>query len=216
MGYNQFGNRCNEIRSQKLPSGSDISSDNYARYAGKILRVNRDGSIPSGNPLFAGVRSHIFTIGHRNPQGLVLQKNPTDGTIYPTPANGGRLFSSEHGPRTDDEINIVESGKNYGWPYIAGYLDDINYEYVIWSTSSQCGSTGYNENAIPPGAMIRQESDSTISNFQPPLSTLYTVCTPLPVATCNAGGTDWMKFPTIAPSSVDFYNVNAGTGIPNL
>jgi len=215
MGNNQFGNRCSEIRSQKLPSSSDISSDNFARYSGKILRLNRDGSIPSTNPLWIGVRSHIYTIGHRNPQGLVWQKNPTDGTAYPTPASGGKLFSSEHGPRTDDEINVIESGRNYGWPYIAGYLDNNNYEYIIWGTSSQCSSTGYTENAVPPGAMIRQETDTSISNFEPPLSTLYTECTPLPVSTCDAGETNWMKFPTIAPSSIDFYNVNAGTGIPN-
>jgi hypothetical protein len=62
--------------------------------------------------------------------------------------------------------------------------------------------------------MIRQETDTVLTNFQPPLSTLYTVCNPLPVAVCNAGGTDWMKYPTIAPSSIDFYPVNSGTGIP--
>jgi aldose sugar dehydrogenase len=137
-----------------------------------------------------------------------MAKEPTDGTTYPTPTNGGKLFSSEHGPRTDDEINVIEGGKNYGWPYIAGHLDNNNYEYVIWSTSSESSSTGYNENAKPPGALTRQETDTTISNFQPPLSTLYTACNPLPVSTCDAGGTNWMKFPTIAPSSVDFYHVN--------
>jgi hypothetical protein len=125
------------------------------------------------------------------------------------------LFSSEHGPRTDDEINVIESGKNYGWPYIAGYLDNLNYQYIIWATSSACGSTPYNENAIPTGALVRQENDSALTNFKPPLSTLYTECSPLPLSTCDAGGTNWMKYPTIAPSSIDYYNVNAGTGIPD-
>ena len=214
LGYNQFGNRCNEIRSQKVPTAAQVTAGNYSMYAGKTLRINTDGSIPATNPLFAGVRSHIYTIGHRNAQGLVTQKSPTNGLVFPTPAPGGILFNSEHGPRTDDEINIIESGKNYGWPYIAGYLDNINYSYVIWATSANCASTGYNENAIPAGAMIRQETDTVLTNFQPPLSTLYTVCNPLPVAVCNAGGTDWMKYPTIAPSSIDFYPVNSGTGIP--
>jgi aldose sugar dehydrogenase len=214
LGYNQFNNRCNEIRSQKLPSAAQIAANNYSLYAGKTLRINQDGSIPATNPVFAGVRSHIYTIGHRNAQGLVTQKSPTNGLVFPTPAAGGKLFNSEHGPRTDDEINVIEGGKNYGWPYIAGYLDNINYEYVIWVTSTSCSSTPYNENAIPTGALIRQETDSILSNFQPPLSTLYTVCNPLPAAVCDAGGTNWMKYPTIAPSSIDFYNVNSGTGIP--
>jgi PQQ-dependent dehydrogenase (s-GDH family) len=214
-GFNQFGNRCNEILSQKLPSAANISAANYSRYSGKILRINRDGTIPSTNPFFAGVQSHIYTIGHRNPQGLVTQKSPTNGLTYPVPATGAKIFSSEHGPRTDDEINEIQSGKNYGWPYISGYLDNINYQYVIWATSGSCNSTPYNENAIPAGALIRQESDSVLTNFQPPMSTMYTVCNPLPVAVCNAGGTDWMKYPTIAPSSVDFYPVSSGTAIPN-
>jgi len=177
--------------------------------------MNRDGSIPADNPVFNGVRSHVFTLGHRNPQGLVTQKTPTDGLSYPVPASGGKIFSSEHGPRTDDEINVIIGGKNYGWPYIAGYLDNLNYEYIIWATSTACASTPYNENAIPAGAMIRQESDSALTDFQPPLSTMYTDCAPLPLSTCDAGGTNWMKYPTIAPSSVDYYNVNSGSGIPN-
>ena len=145
---------------------------------------------------------------------MVTEKAATNGLTYPTPVAGGKLFNSEHGPRTDDEINLIESGKNYGWPYISGYLDNINYSYVIWASSGNCASTPYNENAIPAGALIRQETDSVLTNFQPPLSTLYTVCNPLPLAVCNAGGTDWMKYPTIAPSSIDFYHVNNGMGVP--
>jgi PQQ-dependent dehydrogenase (s-GDH family) len=215
QGYNQFGNRCNEIRSQKVPSAAQIAAGNYSYYSGKVLRINPDGTIPPDNPVFAGVRSHIYTIGHRNPQGLVTEKTATDGASFATPAPGGRLFSSEHGPRTDDEINILEAGGNYGWPYIAGYLDNLNYVYIIWATSASCASTPYSENTIPAGALIRQETDSVLSNFREPVSTLYTVCNPLPVSVCNAGGTDWMKYPTIAPSSVDYYAVNGGLGIPN-
>ncbi|MDX2047843.1 MAG: PQQ-dependent sugar dehydrogenase [Chitinophagaceae bacterium] len=215
MGYNQFGNRCNEIRSQKLPSGADISSNNYSRYSGKILRINFDGSIPSDNPSFAGVQSHIFSIGHRNPQGLVWQKNANNGATYPTLTPGGKLFSSEQGPRTDDEINVIESGKNYGWPYISGDLDNTNYQYIIWATSSQCGSTTYDEDNVPPGAMVRDENDTILTNFQPPLKSLYTVCTPLPISACDAAATNnMMKYPTIAASSIDFYNLNSGAGIP--
>lgn len=216
LGANQFAGKCNEIRSQKLPTAANISSASYSRYSGKILRLNRDGSIPATNPVFDGVRSHIFTIGHRNPQGLVTQKAPTDGTQYPVPVPGGKIFSSEHGPRTDDEINEIIGGKNYGWPYIAGYLDNINYRYVIWATSASCSFTNYDEAAIPAGAMIRNETDSVLTNFQPPLSTLYTVCNPLPASACDASAINNMfKFPTIAPASIDYYANSTGSAIPN-
>jgi PQQ-dependent dehydrogenase (s-GDH family) len=215
-GANQFANRCSSILSQLLPTAAQLSASNYSYYSGKVLRICRDGSIPSDNPVMGGLRSHIFTMGHRNPQGLVWQKNPTTGYTSVVSTPGGRLFSSEHGPRTDDEINILQSGKNYGWPNIAGYLDNINYTYINWSTASgsNCSGTPYTENTIPGGATVLDETDVPIANFQPPLSTMYTACTPLPASVCDAGGTDWMKYPTIAPSSIDFYHVDGGYGIP--
>ena len=73
---------------------------------GKILRLNLDGSIPSDNPI---VGNPAWSWGHRNPQGLVL-------------ANG-TLYNSEHGPDSDDEINIIEKGRNYGWPDVKGFCD---------------------------------------------------------------------------------------------
>ena len=73
---------------------------------GKILRINLDGSIPSDNP-FPG--NPLWSYGHRNPQGLVMVN--------------GKLFSSEHGPDTDDEINIIQKGRNYGWPDVRGFCD---------------------------------------------------------------------------------------------
>ena len=216
LGANQFANRCSQIRAQTVPTAAQVSANNYVNYAGKVLRINMNGSIPSDNPTFSGVRSHVFTIGHRNPQGLVWQTHATNGMVYPTPVVGGKLFSSEHGPRTDDEINVLQSGRNYGWPYIAGYLDDINYQYVNWSSSPSCSSTPYLETTIPAGATVTQESDfSSLLNFQPPLSTMHEDCGTLSLTVCNANGSDWMKFATIAPSSIDFYNVNAGLGIPN-
>ena len=215
-GANQFANRCSPVLSQVLPTAAEIAAANYSDYSGKVLRICRDGSIPSDNPVLAGVRSHVFTLGHRNPQGLVWQKNPTTGYTAVISTPGGTLFSSEHGPRSDDEINILESGKNYGWPQIAGYLDNLNYSYINWSTASgsNCSTTPYTENTIPGGATVLNETAVPISNFQPPLSTMYTACTPLPIAECDAGGIDWMKYPTIAPSSIDFYHVDGGYGIP--
>lgn len=73
--------------------------------SGKILRINRDGSIPSDNPF---PRSPVWTLGHRNPQGLAFQPST------------GWLWSTEHGPDTRDELNIIKKGKNYGWPICLG------------------------------------------------------------------------------------------------
>lgn len=70
---------------------------------GKTLRINLDGTIPSDNPIPG---SPLWTWGNRNAQGLVY-------------ANG-KLYSSEHGPNSDDELNILEKGRNYGWPAVRG------------------------------------------------------------------------------------------------
>jgi glucose/arabinose dehydrogenase len=90
---------------QNPPLAQDRNSLN-----GKILRLNPDGTIPGDNP-FPG--SYIYSYGHRNPQGLAWQP----GT--------GRLYETEHGPSGEkgccqDEINLIEPGKNYGWPTISG------------------------------------------------------------------------------------------------
>lgn len=76
---------------------------------GKILRINPDGTIPSDNPF----RSAVYSYGHRNSEGLAWQP----GT--------GRLYATEHGPSGEkgccqDEVNLIEPGKNYGWPIISG------------------------------------------------------------------------------------------------
>jgi glucose/arabinose dehydrogenase len=72
---------------------------------GKVVRINRDGSIPTNNPnMGAGARPGIWSTGHRNPQGAAIHP----GT--------GELWVSEHGPQGGDEINIARAGQNYGWP----------------------------------------------------------------------------------------------------
>jgi glucose/arabinose dehydrogenase len=96
MLYMTSGDAVNTSTSQ------DTSSLN-----GKILRMNPDGTVPPDNP-FPG--SHVWTIGHRNPQGLVF-----------SPA--GLLYSSEHGPANDDELNLISKSGNYGWPQVHGFCD---------------------------------------------------------------------------------------------
>ena len=74
---------------------------------GKLIRINKDGSVPGDNPFLNDKRSldDIFSYGHRNPQGLIQLEN-------------GTIIEHEHGPFGGDEINIIQSGKNYGWPAI--------------------------------------------------------------------------------------------------
>ncbi len=99
-------------------TNTNLSQD-LTSLAGKILRINSDGTIPHDNPF----NSQVFSYGHRNPQGLSWNEN-------------GILISSEHGPSGErgyahDEINVIERGKNYGWPIIVGDSNDTAYTNPI-------------------------------------------------------------------------------------
>ncbi|QEC40869.1 PQQ-dependent sugar dehydrogenase [Pseudobacter ginsenosidimutans] len=219
LGNNQFNNKCREIRSQFLPSATDVQNHVYTNYSGKVLRIAPDGDIPADNPIWNGVRSHIYTIGHRNPQGLVWEKEPSNGSMVTTLTPGGRLYSAEHGPNTDDEINILQPGKNYGWPWIAGDTDNVNYQYVRWFQANNCNTIGYVENPqhLPAGSTYTREKDAPAdvkANFQKPMKSVYTTCGSLSVTQCMVANGGWLKFPTIAPSSVEYYELNIGKGIP--
>jgi glucose/arabinose dehydrogenase len=82
----------------------DLHSQDLSSKNGKVLRINLDGSIPSDNPDPA---SYVWSFGHRNGQGLCY--GPT-----------GILYESEHGQNSSDELNIIEAGRNYGWPEVEG------------------------------------------------------------------------------------------------
>ena len=86
----------------------DINPQDINIDGGKIYRLNLDGSIPNDNPFVnkSNAKKAIYSYGHRNPQGMF--KHPITGKIW----------TNEHGPRGGDEINIIEKGKNYGWPKI--------------------------------------------------------------------------------------------------
>jgi glucose/arabinose dehydrogenase len=83
-----------------LSSEFSHNTQDISSLEGKILRLNDDGTIPPDNP-FAG--SPVFSLGHRDPQGMAWDKN-------------GNLFVTEFGPTKNDEINLVKAGQNYGWP----------------------------------------------------------------------------------------------------
>jgi aldose sugar dehydrogenase len=121
---------------------------------GKILRITTNGLPASGNPVFsqAGALPELYSIGHRNPQGLAL--HPTTG----------ELWQSEHGPRGGDEINRVQAGANYGWPVItygieysgqvlgAGIQQQNGMEQPVYywdPVISPSGITFYTGNRIP-------------------------------------------------------------------
>jgi aldose sugar dehydrogenase len=89
-------------------------AQNPANLDGKILRILDDGRIPSSNPFVntPGYKPQIFSLGHRNPQGLAFQPRDDGST--------GVLWASEHGSVGGDEINIIRPGRNYGWPVIRG------------------------------------------------------------------------------------------------
>ena len=76
--------------------------------AGSIVRLHDDGSVPEDNPFVgtAGARPELYSVGHRNPQGMTLE------------AATGRIYAIEHGPKGGDELNLIEPGVNYGWPVI--------------------------------------------------------------------------------------------------
>lgn len=110
---------------------------------GKVLRINLDGTIPEDNPY----GNAVWTIGHRNAQGLVFALN--------------KLYSSEHGETTDDEINIIEKGRNYGWPFVEGVCDrpdeldfcsanNVRQPIFTWTpTVAPSGIDFYDSNEIP-------------------------------------------------------------------
>lgn len=93
--------------------------------AGKVIRLTRQGEIPRDNPFFgqAGRRAEIYTHGHRNPQGIAF--NPVTGS----------LFCAEFGPRGGDELNLVEPGRNFGWP-------DVSYGREYSGRAIAGGRTG--------------------------------------------------------------------------
>lgn len=99
----------------------NLSAQNTKSNWGKIHRFKDDGTIPADNPVLPGntAPSSIWSYGHRNPQGLALHPET------------GEVWSSEHGPKGGDELNIIKKGLNYGWPI---YSIGINYDGSVISS----------------------------------------------------------------------------------
>jgi glucose/arabinose dehydrogenase len=106
------GGRIKIGRDRKLyiatgDAGNSALAQDITSTAGKILRIELDGRMPKDNPI---INSPVFSLGHRNPQGLAWNLNNI-------------LYASEHGQTAHDEINIIQPGANYGWPLVQGNED---------------------------------------------------------------------------------------------
>lgn len=195
QGRNQLDYLFLPNQAQNTPTQQDVRNKDYHAYMGKVLRLNLDGSIPHDNPSFNGVISHIYTIGHRNPQGLAF-----------TPNN--KLLQSEQGPNSDDEINLIVKGGNYGWPNIAGYKDDSGYAYANYSAAtnqSQIKDLAQNGLKVMKGVPVTKESEWKNENFIPPLKTLFTVQDTYNYNDQTCGDMAYICWPTVAPSSAYVY-----------
>ena len=176
MGAGQFDNLTRTQNAQNLNV-----------YEGKVLRLNTEaigGSwIPTDNPFTnAGVPTAVYSWGHRNAQGLVWGK-----------VNGvDILYNSEHGPYSDDEINLIERGRNYGWPKVVGFCDG-----------------NYNGRTIGTFAVVNEQQNCIELNVKEPLKSLF------PSPNPPQEGTDNMTWPSTAPSGTDFYGSTAIPGWQN-
>lgn len=157
---------------------------------GKVLRLNtesdgdagQDAWIPNDNPFFNAAsitpQDYVYTLGHRNAQGLAWGN--VNGTNI--------LYSTEQMDRTDDEINIINSGKNYGWDQVSGYCDNNVNGYKIGQNTSA------NEAAF---------CTVPANNHQEPIFTTFTE--PASGMAALMAQPNNQLWPTIASSSVDFY-----------
>jgi PQQ-dependent dehydrogenase (s-GDH family) len=171
-------------------------------YEGKVLRLNTepDGDapnaadpynawIPNNNPFTnsgSGFRTAVYSYGHRNSQGLVWAET----------ASGWTLYNSEHGDKSDDEVNIILSGRNYGWPKVAGLCDN-NYE----DTS---GTPSLHNHFLASERVGREDTFCTSKNVAEPIFSFFNWSgSSIPDST-----TSNYSWPTIAPSSIDYYSAN--------
>jgi glucose/arabinose dehydrogenase len=130
--------------------GTKENAQNLQNHLGKVLRLHEDGKVPTDNPFVntPNAKPEIWSYGHRNPQGLIYDKE------------NNQLIDHEHGPRGGDEINIVQKGRNYGWPVITY---GINYDgssiTKITSKEGMEQPIWYYVPSIAPCGMVKVTSD---------------------------------------------------------
>ncbi len=201
MGAGQFNNAARAMHAQ-----------NRDTCEGKILRLNTepDGDasfgvthdyntwrewIPNDNPFnhsspaFSSLKTPVFSYGHRNAQGIV----------WGNPNGVWRLYSSEHGDKSDDELNIITAGQNYGWPKVAGLCDDNYNTYDAYVNNNQLAGQNVSSEIAAFCNITSDNNAAMYSFFNWPGSSI------------PSSGSHIFTWPTIAPSSIDFYG---GTQIP--
>lgn len=144
---------------------------------GKILRFNLDGTIPADNPNPA---SPIYTYGHRNPQGLYLHPN-------------GKVYETEHGPDNNDEFQIIEVGKNYGWPDVEGYCDnDFNNTEINFCNNNDITEPLVSWNPAPGGTWAPNDmiwyAENAIPEFENRMLVVFLKTAKLRAIELNANG----------------------------
>ncbi|RZM25198.1 MAG: PQQ-dependent sugar dehydrogenase [Pedobacter sp.] len=158
-GVNHYGGRVVFDASGNLFASTGERADNATRAQaqstsasiGKVIRINREGQPVAGNPFSvqAGALPELYSIGHRNPQGLA---------IHPVT---GELWQSEHGPRGGDELNRIQAGANYGWPTIT-YGLEYSGQPVLTGIQQRDGMTQpvyYWDPVVSPSGMTFYRGD---------------------------------------------------------
>ncbi len=174
------------------------NAQNKDVYEGKVLRLNTeadadldDGAfdqwIPNDNPIqnsISGKINAVYSFGHRNAQGLVWAHV---GSQY-------ILYNSEHGDKSDDEVNVITAGRNYGWPKVAGMCDD-NYNDT---------DANPNNDRLANQIVHNEHSFCSANNVAEPLFSFFNVSG----SAVPSSGSSNYTWPTIAPSSIDYYDKN--------
>lgn len=199
MGAGQFSN-----------GGRTNHAQNPDSYEGKVLRFNTepDGSrspwIPDDNPFNSKGETAVWSVGHRNPQGLAYARI------------GGRdlLFSTEHGPYSDDEVNRIERGGNYGHPLVIGYADG-NYDGLAASVSDREELPGQ-WNTSYPHIKSEKENARSLHSYRDPIFSFYPTSgkdlQALFDKAKSGRDADWKAY---APSSIAVYQSDAIPGWKN-
>ncbi len=181
------------------------NAQNTDVYEGKVLRLNTeidgdldDGAfspwIPNDNPFVNSISGHtnaVYSFGHRNAQGLVWAHI---GAQY-------ILYNSEHGDKSDDEVNIISSAENYGWPKVAGMCDD-NY------TTADANP---NNDKLANQIVADEKTFCVANHVKEPIFSFFNVSG----NSIPSSGSSNYTWPTIAPSSIDYYDKNYIPGWSN-
>ncbi|GAB3823412.1 hypothetical protein GCM10028895_30320 [Pontibacter rugosus] len=187
------------------------------KYEGKVLRFQLepdqdagtyDKWIPNDNPFNSDRQNAVWSYGHRNAQGLA----------YAVVGNKGRIYTAEHGPFSDDEINIIQKGKNYGHPLIVGY-NDGNYNGLAAGATSHSSLPGQWHTTYP---FIKSESANVraigAENYQDPIHSFYPSSNQFlhaVLARTKQDSEEKPEWPAVAPSSIAVYTASAIPGWQN-